>query len=173
MKRVLIIGCPGSGKTYLSRDVAKATGLPLVHLDKIYHDKAFNYHIDTDIWRARIQQELDKPEWIIEGNYTSSLDMRLPPADMVIFLDYARNITLYRAVKRQRKYRNTPRDDMPEGWKEQLNRQFLKSIVTFRKVQRPIVLDLLKKNAKGKEIVILKNPKATKAYVAKHFAVER
>ena len=35
MKKVLIIGCPGSGKSYFSRELAEATGLPLYHIDKI------------------------------------------------------------------------------------------------------------------------------------------
>ncbi len=164
MKRVAIIGSPGAGKSYLSRELAQITSLPLVHLDKIYHDKSFDYLNNRNEWLKRVTQEVVKPRWIIEGNYKSSFALRLPAADTIIFLDYSKPRVLWRVFKRRVQYRNKLRSEMPEGWKEKIDPVFLKFVWNYKKSERPMVHELLGQ-FKNKEIVILTTPKETKQFL--------
>ena len=95
MKRVIIIGCPGSGKTHFSTQLARLTHLPLTHLDKYWHD-ASRWSDDIkhkrEQWNDFTQKLINKPAWIIDGNYESSLDMRIQEADTIIFFEYSRRV---------------------------------------------------------------------------------
>src|SRR5690348_1173305 len=104
MKRVVVIGSPGAGKTEFSRRLAGATGLPLVHLDLIYHDETKDYKQNRESWLGAVQTEVSRPHWIIDGNYKSTFDLRLPAADTILFLDYPTHLSLFRAFKRRLQY---------------------------------------------------------------------
>lgn len=110
-KRILIIGSPGAGKSTLARKLAKKLDLPLVYLDQIWHRKDC-----TTLSRAefdeRLQTELAKPAWIIDGNYMRTLAMRLQKTDLVIYLDYPTELCLQGIKERIGK----PREDLP--WQE-------------------------------------------------------
>ena len=98
-------------------------------------------------------------EWIIDGNYKSTFDIRMPAADTVIFLDYPRWLTLYRALRRRVEHRKKRREDMPENWKERISWDFLTFMWSYRKTQRPEVLRLLDEcRTAGKSIYILRSP---------------
>ena len=89
MKRILVIGCPGAGKTYFSKRLSKILNLPLVHMDNLYWNKD-KTSVDLDTLKARLQPYLEKEEWIIDGNYHKTLEMRLPYASDVFVLDLPR-----------------------------------------------------------------------------------
>lgn len=163
MKRILIVGCPGAGKSYLSREIAKITGLPLIHLDKYFHQKAQYYIQNKDAWRAKIKELTSEPEWIIEGNYGSTMYERMKVADLIIFLDYPTRIAVGRVLKRRIQYNRKRREDMPSDWKEKIAPDFFKFVITFRKTQRPRILKYL--DELGKESVILRSPNETKSFL--------
>lgn len=87
-----------------------------------------------------------QPEWIMDGNYTSTLNLRIQFADIVIFLDFPRSVSIARALKRLVYYRNRSRPDMPDGWRELYNKAFFKKIWQFNKIHRPRILALLDSN---------------------------
>jgi adenylate kinase family enzyme len=164
MRRLIIIGSPGAGKTYLSREIADLTGLPLVHLDKLYHVKEHDYLNDKEAWVRKVNELVKEPSWIIEGNYGSTIYDRMKAADMIIFLDYPTYISAGRVLKRRFQYRNKVRDEMPSTWKEKIEPQFMKFVLTFKRKQRPRIQKYLK-GLSGKEIVILTSPNKAKEYV--------
>lgn len=160
MKKVLVIGCPGSGKSVFSRELAQKTGLPLIHLDATYHQDIWDENKDVKKrqWRERIAVLIEQEAWIMDGNYKSTLDIRVPAADTIIFLDYSRAVTLARAFRRQWQYRRKRRSDMPAEWKEHMSRDFLGFIWSYRRIERPKVLALLDKYERGREIRVLERP---------------
>jgi adenylate kinase family enzyme len=108
MKRILVIGCPGAGKTYFSKRLSKILNLPLVHMDNLYwnEDKT---SVDLDTLKAKLQPYLEKEEWIIDGNYHKTLEMRLPYASDVFVLDLPRKECIQGILDRI----DQPRDDIP------------------------------------------------------------
>jgi adenylate kinase family enzyme len=87
MKKVTIIGSPGAGKSTFAKALSKKTNLPLHHLDFYYHQKKFDYENNKQVWLDKINQITSKPTWIIEGNYGSSYEYRIPKSDTLIFMD--------------------------------------------------------------------------------------
>jgi adenylate kinase family enzyme len=132
VQRVLVIGSPGAGKSTLSHALAKRTGLPLNHLDKLFWLPGW-VERDRDEGRAELAQVLAGERWIIDGNYGSTLPMRLERADTVVWLDYPTWLCLARVFKRWWQYRGVARPDMTAGCPENLNLEFLLYVLTFRR----------------------------------------
>lgn len=167
MKRVIVIGCPGSGKSTFSIALAKATALPLIHLDAIYHQDIWSNDPETKKtqWQEKIA-ELVKPElWIIDGNYKSTMQIRIEAADTIIFLDYPRYLSLWRTIARRWRFRNKKRADMPATWKEKISWDFIKLIWNYNKEQRPNITNQLQMNKERKQVIILTSPQATSKYL--------
>ncbi len=103
MRRVLVLGSPGAGKSTFARALAALTGLPLIHLDAHYHLPGWQ-EPDPAEWDARLDGLIAGGTWIIDGNFGSSLDRRLARADTAILLDYPTLVCLSRktpAIKRR------------------------------------------------------------------------
>ncbi len=132
MRRVLVIGSPGAGKSTFSRELARRTGLPLVHLDAEYWRPGW-VRPPKETWEATVRELIAPETWILDGNYTSTVALRAARADTVIVLDVPRVLCLYRAVSRALLDRRTDRMDVG---KEPLNLEFLRFIWSFPAVQR-------------------------------------
>ena len=91
MKRIMIIGCPGSGKSTFARALAPKTGLPLHHLDMMYWNPDRTTKPKEE-FRAALREIINLPDWIIDGNYGSTLELRMEACDTVIFLCLWRDI---------------------------------------------------------------------------------
>lgn len=165
MQKVVVIGCPGSGKTFFSRKLSDKSKLPLIHLDTIYHDLTHNYYEDKDSWRLRMNEVVKAPRWIIEGNYKSTFDIRFKAADTIILLDYPRRVYFKRVLMRRIEYSNKRRAEMPESWNEKIELDFIKFILRYKKIERPKVLKLLKKYESDKNVIILHNDKEAKVFI--------
>ena len=150
MKKVIIIGCPGSGKTTFAEKLRDKTGLPLYYLDAIWH-KPDRTHISREDFDARLTEIFAEDEWIIDGNYASTMEMRIAACDTVILLDYPPDLCLDGIRER----RGKPRSDMP--WIEtEEDFEFIEFVKSYNKKQIPTVLALLEKY-NTKDIIILKN----------------
>ena len=147
MKKVIVIGCPGSGKSTFSRALHHITKIPLYHLDMMYWN-ADKTTVEKKLFRQRLADTLEKDEWIIDGNYASTMELRLAACDTVIFLDYPLEICLNGIKER----RGKPRSDIP--WTEtEEDAEFIDFIKSYNEQQRPRVFELFEKY-KDKNIVI-------------------
>lgn len=131
MLRILVIGSPGAGKSTLSHQLAKRTGLPLYHLDMLHWLPGW-IERDRDEAKAELAEILTQDRWIIDGNYGSILPMRLERADTVVWLDYPTPLCFGRMLKRWWQHRGRTRPDMTEGCPERLDLEFLLYVLMFR-----------------------------------------
>ena len=131
MRRVLVIGSPGAGQSTLSHALARRAGLPLHHLDRMFWLPGW-VERDRDEGRAELANVLAQDCWIIDGNYGSTLPLRIACADTVVWLDYPTALCLGRALRRWWMYRGHSRPDMTEGCPERLDGEFLLYILNFR-----------------------------------------
>ena len=124
MERVLVIGSPGAGKSTFSNMLAERTGLPVIHLDREHWMPGWVERDDADA-AARLRINLERPRWIMDGNYGGTLSLRLPRADTIIWLDFPVWLCLSRIIQRTFRYRGQVRPDMAEGCPEHFNWEFL------------------------------------------------
>lgn len=111
MKKVVLIGPGGSGKSTLARQLGNKLTLNVYHLDALFWKPNW-VGVPKDEQRKTQKDLVQKEEWIIDGNYGSTMDIRFNAADTIIFLDIHRIICVYRAFKRMIQYRNKTRPDM-------------------------------------------------------------
>ena len=158
MKKVIVIGCPGSGKSTVSRALHKKTGIPLYHLDMMYWN-ADKTTVKKSVFLERLSAVLGKDEWIIDGNYSSTMELRMAACDTVIFLDYPLDICLDGIRER----RGKPRSDMP--WIEiEEDSEFIEFINSYNEQQKPKVLEFLEKYS-DKNIVIFNSREEANAFL--------
>ena len=158
MKKVIVIGCPGSGKSTVSRALHNKTGIPLYHLDMMYWN-ADKTTAEKSVFLERLSTVLEKDEWIIDGNYGSTMELRMAACDTVVFLDYPLDVCLDGIKER----RGKPRSDMP--WIEtEEDEEFIEFIKSYNEQQKPKVLDLLEKYG-DKNIIVFKSREQTDAFL--------
>lgn len=164
MKKIMLIGSGGSGKSTLARQLGNILNIQVYHLDAIFW-KA-NWEGVSKEEQISIQTDLvKKDEWLIDGNYGGTLDIRMDAADTIIFLDINRTICTYRALKRMLKYRNKTRPDMGEVCEEKFDFDFLRWIWNYPKMKRPDILRKLHDLPENKQIIILKSKKDVQTFL--------
>ena len=159
MKKVAVIGCPGAGKSVFSRKLAEKTHLPLYYLDMIWHlpDKT---NISRDEFRKELGKIIGRDEWIIDGTYLHTLEMRLERCDTVFFLDLPVDICLEGAMNRV----GRPREDMP--WQEsEIDPDFYQWILDFPEKQLPIIRDMLASYRGKLNVIEIRSREEADAYL--------
>ena len=158
MKKVIVIGCPGSGKSTFSKKLHKKTGIPLYHLDMMYW-KEDKTTVGKSVFIDKLSEVLRYDEWIIDGNYASSMEMRLSTCDTVFFLDYPCELCLDGIRQRAGKARS----DMP--WTEtEADAEFIEFIKGYNEQQRPQVLSLLCKY-RDKNVIVFTDREEADAFL--------
>ena len=160
-KRIMVIGSPGSGKSTFSRDLAQITFIPLIHLDKEFWNNGW---IETprEEWVKKQKRLIAGDEWIIDGNYGGTMDIRLEKADIVICFKLSRTVCLLSYFKRVITNISKVRPDMPEGCPEKFDFEFMKYIWNFPKASGLRNLERLRKNNDKKIIVFSKRSEVNK-----------
>lgn len=151
MQKVIVIGCPGSGKTTFAERLNIITGLPLYYLDAIWH-KPDKTHISRENFDKSISAILNTAEWIIDGNYSRTLEIRLEQCDTVFLFDLPTEVCIQGATDRLGKGRY----DLPWIDKE-LTPSFKQSIQDFPRNSLPRIYELIEKYSKNRQIIVFKS----------------
>ncbi|MBQ8340037.1 MAG: adenylate kinase [Clostridia bacterium] len=159
MKRIMVIGCPGSGKSTFARALHQKTGVPLYHLDMLYWN-ADKTTVEKSVFLERLAAVLKKDEWIIDGNFSSTMELRLALCDTVVFLDFPMEVCLDGVRAR----RGKPRSDIP--WVEtEEDAEFIAFIKSFNEQRRPQVMALLQRYS-DKNVLIFQSRAKADAFLA-------
>ncbi|WP_123815529.1 topology modulation protein [Myceligenerans xiligouense] len=170
MQRIAIIGCGGSGKTYLANQLAGVLDLPLTHLDSVYYDTDWNPLPREEF--AEVQRTLvARPRWLVEGNYTETLLIRLAAADTVIFLDLDAVTCLTGVFRRRLRYRGGQHAE--DGVYDRISWSFVRYIWGYRRTMRPRVHRLLAEHGSHAELITVTSRRQAAALVAQLRAVHR
>lgn len=165
MKKVIVIGGNGSGKSTFSKQLATITNLPLVHLDRLlwYGNWQTRAREEFD---SLLQAELEKDQWIIDGNYNRTIPLRLSRCDTVFYFDFSTLRCLCGVTWRVLTNLGRVRDDMGGNCRERFSLSFYKSILGFNKAHRKRYYALLEEAEKnGKTVVIFRNRRQVKKYL--------
>ncbi|MBQ7801699.1 MAG: DNA topology modulation protein [Oscillospiraceae bacterium] len=163
MERVIIIGCGGAGKSTLARQLGEKTGLPVVHLDKLFWRPGW-VSVPPEEFDQAVREELAKEKWIMDGNFNRTLPERVRYCDTIIYLDFSRFACLMGVFKRILTTHGKVRPDMGEGCPERFDREFLQWVWNFNKNKREDNYRLLN-DAEGVETIVLKNRRAVKKFL--------
>lgn len=148
-ERILVIGSPGAGKTVFARRLHAMTGLPLLHLDMIWH-KPDGTHTTREEFDRRLSDVIGTDRWIIDGNYQRTIPMRLRRCRRVYLLDFPTEVCLKGAEERIGK----KREDLP--WIEtEFDEEFRQFILGFREDRLPAILSMLQ--SFDGELVVLRS----------------
>jgi len=161
MRRILVIGCPGGGKTTFASKLGERLSIPVHHLDKYFWRENWT-PAPQDEFRGILHTLMQEPRWIIDGNYARTIDVRIPFADTIILFDFSKILNLWRSLKRFFQNLGRVRPDMGGGNKERLEWKHTKFIITFpRKAFAEKVATL----AKGKNLIVLHNPREAQDFL--------
>lgn len=163
IQRVLIIGPCGSGKSTLSRELASRLNLPVYHMDQLGWLPGW-VETEKEELRQKLQSIVLTERWLIEGNYGSTLDLRLPRADAVVYLDFPVHLCIWRLLKRTVSYRGRTRPDMTEGCPERFDFEFFRYVLFWNQGPRPRT----EKHLEGHESKVrrLRSPEALQQWLA-------
>lgn len=156
MRRVLVIGSGGSGKTRLARELGARLHLPVIHLDALYWRSGWIPTPGPE-WRQIVAALTAEPQWVMDGNYGGTLDLRLAAADTVVFMDTPRYICISRVVWRWLRYRGRTRPHMALGCPEKVTWDFLLWIWNYPKRRRPAILRRLAELPPGRIVYVLRS----------------
>ena len=164
MNRVVVIGSGGAGKSTVSVELGRRTGLPVIHLDREFWRPGWEPTPD-DEWAARVRELVAGDRWIIDGNYGGTMPLRFERADTVVFLDLPRVVCLLSVIWRSIRHLRTPRPDMSEGNPEKLDPAFLQWIWNYPHRNRPGVLDRLEQLPPSTQVVRLTSRRAMREWL--------
>ena len=163
MERIQIMGCSGAGKSTLARRLGERTGLPVVHIDKLFWKSGWVESTKKEIDR-KILTAVSEPRWIMDGNYTRTLPQRLEKCDLVIYLDFPRWFCILSILRRYIQNFRRVRPDMGEGCPEKVDWEFLKWVWTFNEKHRAKFYAMLTAIPQDK-VIILKNRREVRQFL--------
>ncbi len=165
MKRILVIGSGGAGKTTFAKRLSKILMIEVIHLDSLYWKSGW-IEPPKDEWKQTVEQLIAPECWIMDGNYSGTLDVRIEACDTVIFLDFAQTICEWRVIKRSIKYRNKSRPDMAEGCPEKIDLKFMLWVWNYQKRTKPKVVRMLT-DKPDKTVIFLRTDAELEEFLAR------
>lgn len=158
MNRIMVIGVSaGVGKSTFARKLGQLSGIEVTHLDSLYWRPGW-VEASSEEFSLAQQKIVRNDRWIIEGNYTSTIGIREPNADTIIYLELPIRVCLYRVLKRRIQYHGKTREDIGEGCPEKIDWAFIKFILTTYKPRLKKMRERLQRYAnEGKTVHYLRS----------------
>ena len=165
MKKVLVLGCCGAGKSTFSKKLHSILKLPLIHLDSHYHKPNW-VEPEKEEWAKVLKQILRRENFIMDGTYLESLDERIKKSDTIIYLDYSLIKCFFRVIKRVLTDFGKKRSDMAPGCKEEFDLEFLWFVLTFNNKFRKKITQKLNSVKNKKNVFVFKIDKEAEKFLA-------
>jgi adenylate kinase family enzyme len=165
VRRVLVIGSGGAGKSTVATRLGQLLDIEVKHLDRFYWQPGWTEPSKED-WLNTVTELISGDSWIIDGNYGGTLELRLKHCDTIVFLDMSRLLCLWRIVKRRLLYRKQVRPDMAEGCREKLDFEFISWIWNYSRRTRPKIVRLLEEHSSSKQVVWLRSDAEVERFLA-------
>lgn len=144
MQRILVIGSPGAGKSTLAQRLSERLNLPLIHLDREYFGPGWTMPPRSE-WRERVKALADRPEWVMDGNYSSTFDIRVPRATDIVWLDLPRWRCMLAVLWRVAKNYGRTRPDLGTAGPERFDWSFMRWIWSYPQKMRPKTARMLER----------------------------
>ncbi len=164
MRRVVVVGSGGSGKSTFSTELGRIAGLPVIHLDREFWRPGWE-ETPKDEWDSRVTELLAGESWIMDGNFGGTREMRMQAADTIIFLDLPLRVCLYRILKRTLKYYGKSRPDMTDGCNERLDLEFIGWVWNYKHRSRKRLMAELE-SVGEKRVIILRNQRQVSEFLS-------
>lgn len=152
MERVAIVGCAGSGKSYVARELGRLLDLPVIHLDAVYFDDQWN-PLPMERFGAVQRELVAAPRWAVDGNHNSTIHVRLEAADTVVFMDLPTHVCLWGILSRQLR-RGRGQNDQ-NGVYNRITGDVLGYLLGYRRKMRPRVLAKIDWHAGDAQLITL------------------
>lgn len=165
MRKVLVVGSGGAGKSTFARRLGQLLDIEVVHLDSLYWKPGWVKTPKAE-WAETVAELARRDAWIMDGNYSGTFDIRVRACDTLIFLDMPRLVCFRRVLKRLIVYRHRTRPDMAAGCDEKIDWEFILWIWNYPKTHRPKVLELMRQNAVSKRMIRLRTPAEAEQFLA-------
>ena len=165
MRRIVVVGCGGSGKTVLARRLGEILGIPVVHLDALFYDEDWQPCPPAE-FIARQEAAVEAESWLMDGNYVSTLPIRLAAADAVIFLDFSAIRCLWGVFQRRWRFRGGQRRE--QGIFVRVTWSFTKYVIGYRRQMAPRVRAAIAAHTgPNAQVVVLRSRQAARRYCEK------
>jgi adenylate kinase family enzyme len=164
MRKVLVIGSAGAGKSTFARRLGETLRIEVIHLDALYWKPDWTETPKAE-WLETVGELVRRDAWIMDGNYSGTFDLRLKACDTLIFLDLPRLVCLWRVMKRLLRYYRRTRPDMAAGCNEKFNAEFILWVWNYPKTRRPVVLKWMRENAGSKQVIRLRSSAEAQRYL--------
>jgi adenylate kinase family enzyme len=165
VRRVLVVGSGGAGKSTLAATMAERLAVPLVRLDALYWHAGW-VPTPHDEWTALVREVSSADAWVMDGNYGGTLDLRLARCDSVVFLDLPRLVCVWGILARWVRYRGRSRPEMPAGCPERMTWEFITWVWTYPARRRGDILAKLNAVRNNKQITVLTSRRAAREFAA-------
>ena len=162
VERVTIVGCGGSGKSYVARELGRLLDLPVIHMDAVYFDDQWN-PLPMERFEAVQRELVAAPRWVIDGNYNSTVQVRLEAADSVVFMDLPTRVCLWGILSRQLRHGRGQNDQ--NGVYNRITGDVLRYVLGYRRKMRPKVLAKIDRHASGARLIMLTSRRQTRRFL--------
>ncbi|EKE11701.1 MAG: topology modulation protein [uncultured bacterium] len=164
MKKILILGSCGAGKSTLAKKLHEVLGIDIIHLDQHYWKPDWT-RTEKEEWQKKVSDLTSRESWIMDGNYRSTLDIRIPKSDAIVWLDFSPLVCFRRVLKRR--LRKNRVDDI-EGCRERVTFELLKWVLwTFPRINRKEIEEKIEQIKKEKDIYILRSDREVNNFLLK------
>jgi adenylate kinase family enzyme len=164
MKRILVVGSSGAGKTMFSLRLCQILAVEIIHIDREYWRPGWAEPTKEE-WREKLAGLLSRDAWIMDGNYSATLEQRLAACDTVVFLDIRRTLCTWRVIRRTLRFYKRRRPDMADGCYERLDVKFLQFVWNYPERSKPKVISRINAYADSARLIHLRSPSEVERFL--------